>query len=211
MPDRAALTDSQAAMARLDAELIALRAQLHEIEVAQKRIEDDVASIEAKRTAETKKLNSGSITAPREIQALSDEIDALSRRARALDDSELELMERGEPIAADVERLGAERAAAAAEAERLVAVIADQEKEIDDEVARVNGEREAAAADIPADLLAQYERIRTKLGGIGAARLEGDRCLGCHISLPAMEVDAVRHARPGTIVTHEECGRILVR
>jgi predicted nucleic acid-binding Zn-ribbon protein len=31
------------------------------------------------------------------------------------------------------------------------------------------------------------------------------------LSLPATEVDAIRHAAPDAIVTHEECGRILVR
>ena len=110
-----------------------------------------------------------------------------------------------------MERLTAARATAAAEAERLAAAVVEQERDIDAESAGIRAERETAAADIPGDLLARYEKLRAKLDGVGVARLQGDLCLGCHVSLPAMEVDAIRHSPEGTIVTHEECGRILVR
>ena len=210
LPQRSALADAQATVRRLDGDLDGLRKRLHEIELAQKKLEDEITAVDAKVASESKKLNSGSITAPREIQALSDEVDALGRRKRALEDDELELMEEAEPLTADVERLEAERAGVAADIDRLQAEIAAEEASIDGEAATVSGERDAAAADVPADLLARYERLRTKLGGVAVARLQGDLCLGCHVSLPAVEVDQIRHAAPDAIVTHEECGRILV-
>jgi predicted nucleic acid-binding Zn-ribbon protein len=211
LPQRTALADATAGVARLDGEVAALRAQLHDIELRQKRLEDEIAGIDAKSAAETKKLNSGTVTAPREIQALSDEVDALGRRKRVLEDDELELMEQAEPLTADVERLEGERAALAADVERLGREIAAAESEIDAEAGSVRAERDAAAADVPADLLARYEKLRTKLGGVAVARLQGDLCLGCHVSLPAVEVDQIRHAPADAVVTHEECGRILVR
>ena len=85
LPERAALTEQRASLQRTDSALAGLRAQLHEIELAQQKIEDEVATLDDKSAAENKKLNSGSITAPREIQALSDEIDALGRRKRVLE------------------------------------------------------------------------------------------------------------------------------
>ena len=179
LPDRTALAGHQQTMARLDRELAALAEQLTELTRAQKKLEDEIAIVDTKAASETKKLNSGTVTAPREIQSLSDEIDALARRKRSLEDDELELMEQAEPLTADVVRLRAER--------------------------------DAAVAEVPAALVERYEKLRAKLGGIAVARLDGDRCLGCHVSLPAMEVDAIRHAPEGTVVTHEECGRILVR
>jgi predicted nucleic acid-binding Zn-ribbon protein len=211
MPQRAALAEAQAALRRLDGELAAVEKSLHELELAQKKLEDEIATLDAKSATETKKLNSGTVTAPREIQSLSDEIDALGRRKRALEDDELELMEQAEPLTADAERLTAERAAAAADVDRLSGEIAVAEAEIDAETSGVRTEREGAAADVPADLLTRYEKLRAKLGGVAVARLQGDLCLGCHVSLPAMEVDTIRHAAPDAIVTHEECGRILIR
>lgn len=211
MPDQGALAVQHATITRLDGELAAFHARLDEQRRAQKRIEDEVAAIETKSRNETRKLNSGTITAPREIQALSEEIDALGRRQRTLEDQELEIMEAVESLSSEVDGLTVQRDHAVAEAERLRGSIAEQEQSIDADLTTAQAERDAAAAEIPADLLARYERLRSKLDGIAVARLEGDRCLGCHISLPAMEVDAVRHAPADVVVTHEECGRILVR
>jgi predicted nucleic acid-binding Zn-ribbon protein len=211
LPQRTALTAAQATVQRLDRELTAVQSRLHELEVAQKKLEDEIAIVDTKAASETKKLNSGTITAPREIQALSDEIDALGRRKRSLEDDEIELMEQAEPLTADAERLTAERSAAVDDGERLAGEIAVAEGEIDSELSAVRVERDGAAGDIPAELLARYEKLRGKLGGVAVARLQGDLCLGCHVSLPAMEVDVIRHSAPDAIVVHEECGRILVK
>jgi predicted nucleic acid-binding Zn-ribbon protein len=211
LPERAELSTREAALAALEAELSTVQSQLHDIEVAQKRLEDEIATIDAKSETETRKLNSGTVTAPREIQALSDEVDALARRKRSLEDDELELMEAGEPLTATVDRLSGERATIVAEVDRLRGAIAEQETSIDAEVSSVRTDREGIAGELPADLLSQYEKLRSKLGGVAVARLQGDLCTGCHVSLPAVEVDAIRHSPADAIVTHEECGRILVR
>lgn len=211
LPERAALAGQESALVDLDRELTTLQGQLHEIDLAQKKLEDEVATIDAKSDAETRKLNSGTVTAPREIQALSDEVDALARRKRSLEDDEIELMEQAEPLTARVEQLSTQRATVLADVERLRAAVTEQEAAIDAEMSSVRIERESAAAGLDADLLARYEKLRAKLGGVAVARLQGDLCTGCHVSLPAMEVDQIRHAPADAIVTHEECGRILVR
>jgi predicted nucleic acid-binding Zn-ribbon protein len=210
-PERAALAEQRSRAGALDAELGQLRGRLHEIELAQRKLEDEISAIDEKTASETRKLNSGTVTAPREIQALSDEIDALGRRKRSLEDDEIVLMEEAEPLTADAERLDAERAVVGAEIERLEAAITALEQSIDAEASSLRGEREAAIVEVPAALVDRYEKLRTKLGGVAVARLQGDLCLGCHVSLPAVEVDQIRHAAPDAIVTHEECGRILVR
>jgi predicted nucleic acid-binding Zn-ribbon protein len=84
MPERAELAACTKELDELAGRLTEVQAKLTELARAQSRIEDEVALIDTKSASETKKLNSGSVTAPREIQALSDEIDALGRRKRAL-------------------------------------------------------------------------------------------------------------------------------
>ena len=59
--------------------------------------------------------------------------------------------------------------------------------------------------------IAAYELTRTQMGGIGAARLLGNRCEGCHLEIPSAELEAVRRAPEDAVVTCPECGRILVR
>jgi predicted nucleic acid-binding Zn-ribbon protein len=210
LPERAALRERQAVVAHLDEQLAGLRARADELDRTQRRMEDEISSLEAKAADSERRLYSGAVGAPRELQALSDEVDGLKRRQRRLEDDLLDVMELAEPLAADIPRLTEERAQAAAEAERLEQAITQEEDAIDGELAAQQSAREVAAAGVPDDLLRTYEELRARLGGVGIARLDAGRCTGCHLELPAVELDAVRRAPRGAIVLHEECGRILV-
>jgi len=211
LPDRAALAERRSAITALDADRAEVAGRLADTERVQKRLEDEVASVADKHTAEHTRLYSGSITSPRELQALQEEIDALARRQRELEDELLEVMEAAEPLAAEVASLDERRVALTADAEALQAAIGEAERAIDGELAGVGSERDAIAADLSPELVTTYDRLRARLGGVAVARLEGAQCLGCHLSLPATEIDAIRHAPPDAVVMHEECGRILVR
>jgi predicted nucleic acid-binding Zn-ribbon protein len=120
-------------------------------------------------------------------------------------------MEELEPVAAEVARLGHARDAAAGSASSLREAVRRAEASIDAEVAEVRAARGALVSSVPDALVAQYERIRARSGGVGIARLDGHRCTGCHLELPNREVDELRRAAPDAIVLHDECGRILVR
>jgi predicted nucleic acid-binding Zn-ribbon protein len=91
--------------------------------------------------------------------------------------------------------------------ERLAAA----EAVVDREIAELTEQRTAAASSVPADLLASYERLRGRLDGIGAARLIGSRCSGCHLTLPATELDRLKRAPADAVIYCDSCGRILVR
>ena len=71
-------------------------------------------------------------------------------------------------------------------------------------------QRPGAVQAVPQPLLTAYDRLRSRLGGVAVARLVGGRCDGCHLSLPAMELDRIRHQSAGSLETCEQCGRILV-
>ena len=71
--------------------------------------------------------------------------------------------------------------------------------------------RAAAADGLPPAVVAEYDRLRARLGGIGAAPLVNGRCGGCHLSLSASELDALRRQPPDALLCCEQCGRILVR
>ena len=210
LPERLQLAEQHAAVARLDRELGELRDRLGELQRSQKRLEDEVATVSAKGESENKRMYSGTVTSPRELQALQGEIEALTRRQREMEDNLLDLMEAAEPLAEEVDRLEVRRDELAADAVALTVAIAESEAVIDADLAGVTAEREQVATQLPADLLASYEKSRAHADGVGVARLEGAQCTGCHLSLPATELAAVRKHEPGAVVYHEECGRILV-
>jgi len=45
---------------------------------------------------------------------------------------------------------------------------------------------------------------------VGAARLVGDRCDGCHLTLPSVEVERIHHLSADALATCPQCDRILV-
>jgi predicted nucleic acid-binding Zn-ribbon protein len=211
LPERAALADRERALVAVDAERAAVAEPLGALERSQKRLEDEIASLGEKQAAENAKLYSGTVTSPRELQAMQEEIDGLTRRQRALEDELLDVLEALEPLTEEADGLEARRDELAAEADRITGELAEAERAIDAEIAAVAEDRAALAGTVPPDVLATYEKLRDRLGGVAVARLEGTQCTGCHLSLPATELDAVRRADPSAVLFHEECGRILVR
>jgi hypothetical protein len=177
----------------------------------QGRLESDIAAV-ARRIHDVEgRMYSGEVAASRELMAMSEEVESLNRRRRELEEIAFEAMAAGEPVDAQLARLAIERSTAETEAERLLGVIREAEGEIDAEVAAETEARTALAAKLPDELTQRYERLRARLGGIGAARLEHGSCGGCHLALPAVELDHIRRAPPDAIITCEQCGRILVR
>jgi predicted nucleic acid-binding Zn-ribbon protein len=142
---------------------------------------------------------------------MDDEVKHLMRHISELEDREIEIMEVLEPIDGELQTTEAQRNALRHDRERLRNAITDAVTGIDLDLAAQGEARGVAAAAVPPDLLARYERLRRQLSGTGAARLVGGSCSGCHLSLPAMEVDRIRKAPPDEVITCDQCGRILVR
>ena len=66
------------------------------------------------------------------------------------------------------------------------------------------------AADLPADLVALYDKIRLD-SGLGAALFRSGRCGGCRIELYGADLARVKAAAADDVVRCEECRRIMVR
>ena len=210
LPERTALEE-------VEAKLVALRAQVTEAEdakaalvKAQKKIEVEIADIEAKIEHDNEQLYAGG-SDPSVLQSLQHEIDTRKQRISSLEDDELELMEQVEPIDERLESLAREQEALDQEAAQATTALANKESEIDTERSAAVQEREALAADVDPDALARYETVRNRLGGMAVARLEGGVCGSCHMKLSAVEHDRIQHLPPDAEVQCEDCGRFLVR
>lgn len=176
----------------------------------QEALEADIASSTARREGLEQRMYAARGLPSRDLQAMDDEIRHLRQRREQLEDAELEVMVALEPLDAELATLEAEAAGLHAEDARLRATVGAAEAEIDKELGVQAAARDVVADALPVELRTRYESLRARLGGTGAARLVGSRCSGCHLELPSMEVDRIRHLPPGTVVTCEQCGRILV-
>lgn len=208
---RADLAQVEDNVLAVDGQLADTQRRRDELARSQQRLEDEIASLGERANQAEKQLYSGSVTAPRELQALQDDVASIRRRIGQLEDDELEIMELVEPVDAERSELASRRDRLEAECERLRAALAEAESELATELAAVNAEREAAAAAVPDELWPEYDKLRARLGGVAIARLVGSTCQGCHLALPAVEVDRIRKLPLDEAVYCEECGRLLVR
>jgi len=211
LPEREELARLEERLARTRAELEAVRGRRAEIAGRQAGAEAELAALEARLAELDKRMYSGTITASRDLQAMADEIEHLKRRRSSFEDAVLEAMDELEPVDAEVARLEGEEAGAEAAAEEVREAITAAEKVIAGEEDDEQRARAGLVGTLPAALTEQYEAIRSKLGGVGAARLVGGSCTGCHLTLPAVEVDRLKRVAPDEVVLCDQCGRILVR
>jgi predicted nucleic acid-binding Zn-ribbon protein len=173
-------------------------------------LEAELAATEQRAATVSRRLYGGEVSASRELQAMAADVENLNARASELEDQGLVLLEEREPLDARLAELQSRLTDIDSRRHSVAATLADAESTVDAEIAQLEQDRKKAVAAVPADLLANYERLRARLGGVGAARLVGNHCDGCHLALSAAELDRIRRLGPGQMVTCEQCSRILV-
>ncbi|WP_375498533.1 zinc ribbon domain-containing protein [uncultured Jatrophihabitans sp.] len=209
LPELAELTARATTAAEATNRLIDAQTLVADIELEQRRLENDVDTVRTRAAKDESRLQAGGLPA-RELEGLQHEIVSLARRQSSLEDDLLEVMERGEQAESDL-------AAARTHEESVRSEISELETrrdasfaEIDNTVGQREPQRAAIATALPGDLLALYEKSRAA-GGHGAAMLRQRRCEGCRIELSGSEVSALRSAAPDAVVRCENCRAILVR
>ena len=211
LPEHAQIERLDALVAAAGDEVVRAETEAGDLARETQRFEDEIALVRTRKERNDARLSSGAITVSKQLEDLQHENASLDRRRSDLEDRELEVMERAETVQAVLDRVAALReehtaARAAAEEARDAAL-----HEIDAEVERASAERSTVAAEIPADLLALYERIRAAEGGVGAGAITRGRCSGCRLDLMGNEKAEIRAAPPDEVLRHEECKRIMVR
>ena len=211
LPARSVLTEAEATVARADEALSTASEERHRIDRDQRRLEDEIAVLAEKAGKADRQLYGGGVSAIKELQALQEEIAVLGRRQRELEDQVLELMEAAEPVDDRIAGLQADREAAEATAATARAEVAAGEAEVDERIAEVQDRRAALVAEVdPADLR-RYESLRSRFGSSTVVTFDGRNCVGCPLSMPAVEADRVKHEPAGTLLDCGECERLVLR
>jgi predicted nucleic acid-binding Zn-ribbon protein len=210
LPERAELDAARTELAAAGKHLADATARRDEGLREERRFEDEARSLEEKAAEVERRMYSGEVTSPRELQLLQADVDQLRRHRRSLEDRELEVMERRELLDAEVAQLDARVRELETDAARLASTLSAAEAEIDEELAGERGARDEVGATVETGLLDDYEGCRERARGIGAARLNGTTCQGCHLSIPSVEAERIRKSPPGTVAHCDNCGCILV-
>ena len=170
-------------------------------------VEQELKTVSERSRALHRRLYGGSVRNPHELLEMQQELETLTARVGELEDRALIAMESAET--------------ATAEAHRLAAILADEERARADRVvpltehltmlreaiAGAEREREAAFSALPANERTLYARIAAKHRP-AVVSIAGDACGGCHLPLSADERHAVRSGE--RMVQCSSCDRILV-
>jgi predicted nucleic acid-binding Zn-ribbon protein len=210
LPEHAEIDALARELAKLEDERVRAQVAVDDLDRDIARLEKDVDQVRIRKDKDQVRLDAGTGPA-RELEALQHELVSLNRRQTELEDAELELMEQREEAQGTLDdvvgRLTAardKRDEAEARRERALAEIAR------DEEFRAQA-RQPLVADLPADLIGLYDKIRESAGGLAAAMVRGGRCGGCRLELSGSERARVKAAPADEVVRCDECRRIMVR
>ena len=189
--------------------LDALQQKLDDLVEPRRRSESAIQQAEQRLSEIERRMYSGFVTNPRELEAFQEEQATLNRNRSAEEDSLLDYMVEMEETQSlrDEARVAFEQIDG--ERNRLVAELGALRKELESELPELHRERQAVSSEQPQSILAIYETVRRSRGGQGVALMDNrGLCGGCRLTVTSAEMQRVRASRE--IVQCGSCSRILV-
>lgn len=212
LPEREIRAGIETELRALTSEARALDGQIADLERQQRRREDEVALIEAKRAHNSERLYESHLTSPKEAEALTAEAESLSRRQTEIEDQILELMEQLEPLNEARAGLGQRQSAATERIEAVDAAISAAESESGRERDEVLDQRAALVTMADPGNVAVYEARRADARGNPVlGRLVGTTCSACHLEVPSVDYEHITRLDPDELAECPQCGALLVR
>jgi uncharacterized protein len=210
LPELAELSTLGAEISALNDDLVRARTALDDVQREIHKADTDVQLVRERSVRDQARMDAGQGTA-KDMQALQHEVESLARRQSALEDVEIEVMERAEALADDVSRLEGASDEMTIRADALRSSCDKAIAELDAEAEQIARSRADVVAGVGDELVALYEKIRASSGGIGAAILRQRRCEGCNLELNQVDINRLTNAAEDEVLRCEECRRILIR
>jgi predicted nucleic acid-binding Zn-ribbon protein len=206
------------------AEVVQLQRETQELLAARKRFNEASAEVTKWTTTQTdlelelgtvndearrseKRLYSGEVTNPKELEDLQQKVESLGRRRGVLEDQILEAMILLEDAQEELSSAEKSLKQILSEWEISQESLKAEQNELALELHKLIGERQKQADRIDAKAYADYESIRARKNGLAVVPFVNNACMGCHVTVSANM--ALRVER-GERVTCNGCGRILV-
>lgn len=200
LSDKAALNEAHQRYVEAEANLADARKALH-------RAEENVNTQRIKIEQTEAALYGGKVRNPKELQDLQNESAALKRYLDTLEERQLEALFAIE----DFEAVFKERATAlslvAADSDALDKKLNAEQANLQQELKRLESERQATASTIEPGDLGLYEKLRQQRRGVAVAKVNINTCSACGSVLSPALLQAARS--PNQLSRCDSCGRIL--
>jgi predicted nucleic acid-binding Zn-ribbon protein len=193
-----------AALTTKSAELEEIKAKVDEIKKEQRHFE---------RELEQKQVNLSKYNAQlpliktnREYKAILVEIDTVEKEISDIEEEILTKMTEVEEIEVKATAKREEVAQAEQEAKEEKDKLEQKRRELEGLLEGSRSERDHLISDVDAALLGQYDRIRSRKGGLALSHIDDESCGACHMALPPQLVNEVIG---GKIKSCPSCNRLL--
>ena len=183
----------------------AVHGEIQANEVAMKNLELD---IETRRDTIAKlKVQQFETKKNEEYRALGNEVIRYGEEVVSLEDQELELMEKGEELKAELKKAEAVRDDTKEQVEEEVSGHNNRAEGSKKRAAELQEERKKFVEMLEPDVIALYDRILKSKGDVAVSPLEKGICGGCHMKVTTA---TLHNVRSGDQLAHcENCGRVL--
>ena len=176
-----------------------------ENEIAMKNIELD---IETRKDSITKlKVQQMQTKKNDEFAVMEHSINNYQIEIVKLEDSQLELMEKGENLSESLQHNKDNLAQDQKIVDSELSVIAERKKHFSQKIDELSIDREKISSRVEPDLLDRYNRIFKSKKSDAVSELINDICSGCHMKVTPSTALAVRAEK--VVTTCDQCGRIL--
>jgi predicted nucleic acid-binding Zn-ribbon protein len=182
-------------------------AKLADTRVSLQSAEGLVSTQRFKNEQTEKKLYSGTVQNPRELQDLQMESESLNRYLATLEDRLLDAMVAHEDAESEADSALSQLELIQIRRKHELEDLHEEHSHIMKDQLRLENNREAALAIIPTDDLSLYDRLRKKQSGLAIALLEGSNCNLCGLATGSSIQQTIRSGTD--LIQCKQCNRIL--
>jgi predicted nucleic acid-binding Zn-ribbon protein len=179
--------------------------QLEESKRERRQVERDIEDIENRIGKSNEKLTN--IKSNKEYQAALKEIDGLGAKKSLMEDKVIDIMEEIEMLEKENITTNAERDKLEEEFEEARDEMLEELKALDQDLVKLEKERERFSRDIDSDLLKIYDRIRKYRRGVAISPVIKGICQACHMGIPPQKFNEL--IRGEEMMNCPNCMRII--
>lgn len=183
-----------------EAALKAVRTEAEDLELGTK-------ALDSKIEAEKKKLYSGGVYNAKDAENIDKEVKNLMARRGANDDKLLVLWDQVEPAKQAVLKATQEFEAVEAKFREYSQKYAAAKSDYENRLSQLQEARKKDAENCDPGLLAKYDAMRQKRGGIGLAAIVEGVCTACHTAVPRKQLGDLKEG--ASLQTCENCLRYM--
>lgn len=181
--------------------------RLADLERSQREGEREVDDLRAKAAILEEKLYGGTVSNPKELKGLQEQVASLKRRMKEGDDATLNIMTEADAVQQKVSLKRREVARIEEDWREEQASLSKEQAELSAALVTLEQKRNDLASRTDAASLELYQALRRKRQGRAVAKVEQGMCQGCRITLPMSELQRARMGQE--LVQCSSCERIL--